>query len=88
MTCLVRNGYTDEYKIQHIINLVKPLNFNSENALNVGKMVAITKHLGLSLGDRACLVAAKILDLPVYTADRKWAEVKDILKINVIQIRP
>lgn len=35
-----------------------------------------TKHKGLSLGDRACLATALQLKLPVYTADKIWADLE------------
>jgi PIN domain nuclease of toxin-antitoxin system len=34
-----------------------------------------TRHLGLSLGDRACLALGSIRQLSVLTADRTWAAV-------------
>ena len=45
-----------------------------------------TKHKSLSLGDRACIALALQLELPVYTADKIWAEL-DIphLKLNLIR---
>jgi PIN domain nuclease of toxin-antitoxin system len=45
-----------------------------------------TKHKGLSLGDRACLATALSLGLPVYTADKVWAELNiPNIKINLIR---
>lgn len=35
-------------------------------------LVADTRRLGLSLGDRACLALARRLGLPALTADRAW----------------
>jgi len=35
-----------------------------------------TKHLGLSLGDRACISLGIKLSFPIYTADKLWAELK------------
>lgn len=46
-----------------------------------------TKSFGLSLADRACLSLARIMDLPVVTADKCWVEISDILNIPVILIR-
>jgi len=45
-----------------------------------------TKHKGLSLGDRACIATALQLDLPVYTADKTWAEL-DIPNLKLKLIR-
>lgn len=44
-----------------------------------------TKHLGLSLGDRACLALAQRLSLPVLTAERKWGQLSLDLEIRVIR---
>ena len=45
-----------------------------------------TKNKGLSLGDRACIATALQLDLPVYTADKIWAEL-DIANLKLKLIR-
>lgn len=45
-----------------------------------------TKHKGLSLGDCACLAAALHMGLPVYTADKVWAEL-NIPNIEIHLIR-
>lgn len=54
-------------------------------AVRVGLLRRSTKSRGLSLGDRACLVLGKRLGLPVYTADRAWAELD--LGVEVVLIR-
>ena len=47
----------------------------SESAGRVaGYLRASTRHLGLSLGDRACLALAAELKIPAITADRIWQE--------------
>ncbi len=44
-----------------------------------------TSHLGLSLGDRACLALGLHLSLPVYTADKIWQNFSGELSIIVIR---
>lgn len=45
-----------------------------------------TRHLGLSLGDRACLALALDKGLPVFTADKIWKELDiEDLKIQLIR---
>ena len=44
-----------------------------------------TRHLGLSLGDRACLALAQSLGAPVMTADRAWAALDVGISITVIR---
>jgi PIN domain nuclease of toxin-antitoxin system len=87
ITYLVRNGYTDNTNLQRIINLIKPIPLETTIAIAAGKMVSITKTLGLSLGDRACLATAQSLQRPVYTADKKWSEIANQIGVQIIQIR-
>lgn len=87
VTYLVRNGYTDDPNLQRIVNLIKPVLLDEYIAIAAGKMVAVTKNFGLSLGDRACLATAQSLKLPVYTADKKWSEIAEQIGVQVIQIR-
>jgi PIN domain nuclease of toxin-antitoxin system len=44
-----------------------------------------TRHLGLSLADRACLSLALRLNLPVLTCDRIWAELTLPLRIQLLR---
>ena len=50
-----------------------------------GSLVAQTRSLGLSLGDRACLALAISLKAAVYTTDRVWRDVKVSVPIHVIR---
>lgn len=43
-------------------------------ACEIGGLRPPTRHLGLSLGDRACLALARRLERTVYTADRAWTK--------------
>lgn len=65
--------------VSHVID------FDHERALLTGSLIADTRTLGLSLGDRACLALGMILKIPVYTADRAWTNLK--LGIDVRAIR-
>lgn len=47
-----------------------------ELALDAARLRAVTRSLGLSLGDRCCLALARHLDLPLITADRAWKSLK------------
>ena len=66
-----------------IVDQVVP--FTMEQAKRTGRLVPITRSLGLSLGDRACLALALERDVPVYTADRSWKNLKLDLQIVVIR---
>lgn len=59
--------------------------FTAEQAKVAGSLIAETRRLGLSLGDRACLALALALQAPVYTADRAWKNLKLGLRIHVIR---
>ncbi len=47
----------------------------------------LTRAVGLSLGDRACLALAAELGAPVLTADRSWDSVAGAAGVNVQVIR-
>lgn len=59
--------------------------FSREQARIAGDLVAQTRLLGLSLGDRACLALGIALGAPVYTADQSWKGLR--LGIRVHHIR-
>lgn len=62
---------------------VEPL--DDKQAWKTGMLRIITRELGLSLGDRACLALASILQLPVVTADKQWDKLTT--ELNIIQLR-
>ena len=59
--------------------------FDEGLALSAGLLRVQTRHLGLSLGDRACLALAQRQGLPVLTADRAWARLD--VGVEVVLIR-
>lgn len=60
--------------------------FDRETALLSGAYRPRTRHLGLGLGDRACLATARRLRLPALTADRAWARI-DLRGVEIVVIR-
>ena len=56
-------------------------------AVEAGAMIAVTRPVGLSHGDRACLALARALGVPAVTADRPWAEVAEPLGVQVELVR-
>ncbi|MDE2783215.1 MAG: type II toxin-antitoxin system VapC family toxin [Gemmatimonadota bacterium] len=62
------------------------LPFDRATALLSGAYRPRTHHLGLGLGDRACLATARRQRLPVLTTDRAWGRVK-LRGVNVVLIR-
>lgn len=61
------------------------LPFTLEEALEAGALDPLTRPLGLSLGDRACLAAGRVRGLAVLTADRTWAGV--VPGVDVVVVR-
>ena len=65
-------------------NTLEVLPLISQDSLEIARLRLLTKPLGLSLGDRACLALGKRLGIAVLTADRVWARVPGI-SITVIR---
>jgi PIN domain nuclease of toxin-antitoxin system len=59
--------------------------FTSEQAKVAGTLVKLSRPLGLSLGDRACLALAMTLKAPVYTTDREWKNLKLGIPIHILR---
>lgn len=59
--------------------------FDTHQAELTGRLIAMTRSAGLSLGDRACLALALSLKAPVYTADRVWKNLKVGIAVHVIR---
>ena len=49
------------------------VDFDSDLAAKAGSLRAQTKHIGLSLADRACLALAEREGAPALTGDQKWS---------------
>jgi PIN domain nuclease of toxin-antitoxin system len=83
---LVSRGIEKAAASLAIVGIVSDvIDFNQECALLTGSLIADTRALGLSLGDRACLALGILLKSPVYTADRAWTRLE--LGIDVRTIR-
>ena len=59
--------------------------FDLPQARIAGGLVAQTRTLGLSLGDRACLALALTLKAPVYTTEQAWKKLKLDVPVHVIR---
>ncbi len=62
------------------------VSFDLEHSMACASLKKVTKHLGLSLGDRACIALGIKLRLPIYTADKIWRELK-LENAEIIVIR-
>jgi PIN domain nuclease of toxin-antitoxin system len=61
------------------------LPFEQADAYIAGQLRPLTRALGLSLGDRACLATAKRLALPVMTTDKAWQQLDIGVKIVCVR---
>ena len=61
--------------------------FRDAHAGKVAQLRPLTKPLGLSLGDRACIAQSIFNELPILTADRRMAEAKSLLDVDIRLIR-
>lgn len=61
------------------------MEFDRSQAMLSAQLRPATKHLGLSLGDRACLALAIREKATVLTADRSWAGLDLGIEIKVIR---
>ncbi len=59
--------------------------FDAEQARIAGDLIADTRPLGLSLGDRACLALAIALEAPVYTCQSAWKKLRWKIPIHVMR---
>jgi len=59
--------------------------FDEEQAIETARLRPLTRSLGLSLGDRACLALARKLRSPAMTTDRAWADLHLGIQITVIR---
>lgn len=59
--------------------------FDEEQALEAARLRPLTRSLGLSLSDRACLALARLRRLPAMTADRAWGRLHIGVQVTVIR---
>ena len=86
MTRLVEGGCTDEEAAVLVLRGdYKVIAFDQNLAMRAGALRRRTRHLGLSLGDRACLALAEQEGLPILTADRSWAKLDIGVEIRLIR---
>ena len=79
VTKLIDHGFLSQTAVETTASLqLSVIAADEQLALDAGALRAETRHLGLSLGDRFCLALGRRGGLPVYTADRRWAELSGI----------
>lgn len=85
LTKLIEKGMSLDDAKEAFDNLdMQIIEFDENQSLKSAELRPLTKHLGLSLGDRCCLALAILENLPAVTADRNWAGL-NVCKIEVIR---
>ena len=85
-TKLLSRGWTSDAAWEDATSPVREIvAFDEEQARIAGDLSAQTRHLGLSLGDRACLALATVLNVPVYTAEKLWKKFKISVKVHLLR---
>jgi len=72
------------HEVLDVLN-IEIVPFNSILAYEAGMLRPLTRHAGLSLGDRACLALAKQRGLAALTTDRAWTGLAMDILIQVIR---
>jgi ribonuclease VapC len=61
------------------------LPFDDVQAVEAARLRVVTRSLGLSLADRACLALGRQFRLPVLTSDRAWRSLRLSIRIDLIR---
>ncbi len=81
-----RDGYDAGVVSSYIVNTsIKIVPFSKISSSIAAELLPASKHLGLSLADRACLALAIEKQIPVITADAVWDKLKLDVEINLIR---
>lgn len=79
-------GYSTSFIADGLVDLdLEVLPFDRAQADRAGLLRPITRQLGLSFGDRACLALAAQLGRPAITADKAWAKLDIGIPIELIR---
>ena len=83
---LVLAGVEEKLAWWHIAEAGCPsIPFDEEQAQIAGGLVKVTRPLGLSLGDRACLALAIQRQSTVYTTNHTWQNLDLGIEVKVIR---
>ncbi len=83
---LIDKGLTGAQAEEAMVGLMMPIvPLGPKAGMVAGQLRARTEHLGLSLGDRACLAQALVDGQRVLTADRVWADLDIGIEVEVIR---
>ena len=87
LSILTRNKINSDEAISLLSEMIpKILTFDMQHAKIASDLYLTTQNKGLSLGDRACIALGIYLSIPIYTADKIWAEL-NLPNVEIILIR-
>jgi PIN domain nuclease of toxin-antitoxin system len=85
LTKLVERNISLENALEDLLRLgLEIVEFDVKQAAKVAQLRPLTKHLGLSLGDRSCLALAILQNAVAVTADKTWTKL-NFCTIEVIR---
>jgi PIN domain nuclease of toxin-antitoxin system len=61
------------------------VDFDAEQGIYAGELSRLTRPLGLSLGDRACLALAASRGAVAWTTDAAWLKLKTGVKVHLLR---
>lgn len=83
---LVERGATlDQARSICLSITLNTVDFDLPLAERAGELRRRTKHLRLSLADRACLALAEREGVPALTSDRKWSQLGSGFDVRIIR---
>lgn len=83
---LIGKGLPASFCWERIVSLqCEVCAYTGEQARIAGELIQVTRPLGLSLGDRACLALAIERKATVYTTDKVWKNLPLGIEIEVIR---
>lgn len=86
VTKLVEKGMDRDQARSTILKIgLEVIDFGIDLADRTGELRPQTRHLGLSLADRACLALAEREDLSAVTADKSWTATDLGIDIHLIR---
>lgn len=82
---LIEGGASSYWAREAIVGLgLVVMNFDQALAERTGELRPLTRHRGLSLGDRACIALGEREGVPIVTVDRNWRDILPGLDIRVV----
>ena len=83
---MVLDGIPADESLAAITDMIEAvIPFDQTIAFLAARLMPLTRPLGLSLGDRACLGTAEHMKMEVITADKAWAKLDLPIKITLIR---